>query len=132
MLIVAGKQCWGPPIWIRSYQTLTDNIRAQVDKRGRIQEGKRRRRCFHWKRRRPNHKRGICGRQGSQQSQKSPGEHAGPEDAPRLRSQGSKLMLNITYLRLKNIKALEGLVVHKRAPDVWLCRRVGGLGSGDG
>lgn len=42
------------------------------------------------------------------------------------------LPLNFTYLRLKNIEGLVGLVVNKGAPDVWLCSRVRGLGSGDG
>lgn len=37
----------------------------------------------------------------------------------------------LTGLRLTSIEGLERLVVHKGAPDWWLCTWVRGLGSGD-
>lgn len=61
---------------------------APLDRQERIQVEKKKRRCFHWKRRRPSCRRGTCGRQGSQLSPRPLGEHAGPEGAPRLLSQG--------------------------------------------
>lgn len=58
-------------------------IRAPDDRRGMIQEERKRRRCFHRKMRRQSCKRGTCGHRGCQLGKKAPDQHAGPEGAPR-------------------------------------------------
>lgn len=58
--------------------------RAPIDRGARTRVGRKRRRCFHWRRRRPSCRRGTCERRGLRSSRRALGELAGPEGAPRL------------------------------------------------